>query len=353
MIILNKNLIFALCLILVISIYGCKGKKDLTKTLEEIRTGTEGIVINFLPNTLPEKIHVEHGIDNPPFDVILELKNKGAYPQPDDVDPRAEFGSIGMLYLSGFDNKIIEFETTTIDLSDKALEGKSTINPNGGFDVASFKGRVIAENLNVEKYEPILLATICYNYHTIAGPPVCIDPNPYSTIKEKKVCEVKDITLSNQGAPIAVTKIKEEAYATKTQFRITIKNIGGGDSIRVKQSSEFFEKCDPFGSKKVERDDIDKVYLQEVKISDNFLQCGPYTEDHVKGIQGYVRLVNGEGSVICEFQKSDYGKAATAYTTPIKIKLSYGYRTVAERKMRIIKETTAAISDTPPYTELP
>lgn len=327
---MRKILIFVILILILIS--GCRGKKDVQKALEEIRTGTEGVVTIFLPNAPPDKIHVAKE-DKNEFEVVLELKNKGAYPQPDEGGSEAAFGKV---YLSGYDQKIVSFTPNIRDMNRKTLEGKSTINPNGGLDLLSFTGKIDFNNLNVEKYEPTLLATACYRYFTVAGPSVCIDPNPYSTVKEKKVCEIKDITLSNQGAPIAITKIDEEAFATRIQFKITIKNVGGGDVIK----SDAFEKCGPSGTEKVVREDVDKVYIQEVRISDNLLRCGPFAEGDVKGIYGYVRLINGEGFVICELPKSAYEQSKTAFTTPLKIWLSYIYRNTAEKKIQIKKEVS-------------
>ena len=337
----KKNFIFALLLFLLILILGCSTGKNTQKSIENVRVGTEGIAVNFLPNAPPATIHVGQGEDEKAntFDVVLELKNKGAYPQPDEgaggLGP-----SFGKVFLSGYDPKIIAFESKdgkSGDLSTKTLEGKSTINPNGGQDILSFTGKIIAENLNVEKYEPTLLATACYYYLTIAGPSVCIDPNPYSTIKEKKVCEVQGITLSNQGAPIAITKIDEEAFATKTQFRITIKNVGGGDVMKADAANN---KCDPSGTQKIEREDIDKVNLLWAKISDKALMCGPFVDGNVKSSGGLIRMINGEGSFICEMPSSDYSNKISAYTTPLLIHLSYGYRNTAERRILIKKEAS-------------
>ena len=187
-----------------------------------------------------------------------------------------------------------------------------------------------------------MLATACYSYATIASPSVCIDPDPYSTIKGKKVCEAKDITLSNQGAPIAVVNVDEEAFATKTQFRIIIKNVGGGEVM--KNEVLFQDKCSPFGSSKVEREDIDKVYLINARLSNKELQCGPFAEGEVKSAQGFVRLVNGEGSITCELPKSDYG-SNTAYISPLEIKLLYVYRSTAEKKVQIKREASGLSSD--------
>lgn len=331
---MRKRLVFVLFLILLFSISSCTGKKDTKKPLEDIRTGTQGLSISFLTNNPPPTIHAEKEALND-FDVVLELRNKGAYPQPEEGRPSL----YGRVYLSGFDPNIISFDNSPVqELMDKALEGKSTINPNGGFDLMTFKGKVFYENLNVEKYEPTLLATACYNYFTIAGPSVCIDPDPYSTVTQKKVCQVQGVTLTNQGAPVAITKIDEEAFAKKTQFRITIKNVGGGDVIKY----EALNKCGPTGDK-LGREDIDKVYLAEAKVGIKTLNCGPFvdtSDGSAKRPVGFIRMINGEGAVICEMPSSDYQESKTAYTTPMTITLLYGYKNTAERKVLIKKEVS-------------
>ena len=323
-------------LILLILISGCKGKKSAEKSLEEIRSGTQGIVMNFLPNFPPEKVHVD--ADNT-FDVILEVRNLGAFPQSDEISDSAD--TLGKIYLSGYDSNIVRFEPYFKSLNERLLGGKSAINPVGGSDIVKFTGMVIVDNLNVEKYEPILLTTLCYRYDTISEPSVCIDPEPYPTAQEKKVCEVNDITLSSQGAPIAVTRIDEEAFASGTQFKITIKNVGGGDVIKT--SDDSIEKCNPFsgfgalGGEKFGVEDIDKVRLEEIKAGKNKLKCGPFIDGSLKGESGYIRLLNGEGTIVCQLLKEAYG-SNTAYITPLQIKLSYVYRTSIQKKIQIIKE---------------
>ena len=165
MINLKKSMVLAAFIILLILISGCTGKKDVKKSLEEIRTGIEGITISFLPNAPPDKIHVEQGAstESNTFDVVVELRNKGAYPQPEDDDFSRGFGNV---YISGYDPDIITItpKDSNREISGKTLEGKSTINPNGGFDTITFNGVVDTTKLNVEKYEPTLLSTACYKY---------------------------------------------------------------------------------------------------------------------------------------------------------------------------------------------
>jgi len=330
----NPAFIFISFLILLFLISGCSGKKDVKKSIEELNTGTQGVVINFLPNNPPATVHA----DQRQFDIVLELSNKGVYPQQEDT-----ISNFGKVYLSGYDQNILDVQQKSFDLKLPELLGKSLINLNGGSQLVTFKVTDI-KNLNVEKYDPTLLATACYNYITSAGPSVCIDPDPYSTISQKKVCEAQDIALSNQGAPIAITKIEEEASAQKTQFKITIKNVGGGDVLRPQATgSSSIEKCDPFGTSRISRDDVDRVSLEEVSVGDKSLECWPFAEGSVKSATGIVRLINNEGSMICELNKESdkYAGGSTAYTTPLKIRFGYVYKSTSQRKIEIRQELSS------------
>ena len=361
----SKNfIIITFLLILIFSISACGNKTSGSTSKEEVRVGTQGIIANFLPNNPPDKLHADDSSQKNPFDVILELRNQGAYPQPEDLSLIGGLGGPkGRLYLSGYDPYIITLvpkelksgqSATGADLNQLALDGKSTINPNGGQDILAFQGSIEYSRLKVDKYDVTLLATACYQYETAVGPTVCIDPDPYTTVNQKKVCQVKDTTLSSQGAPVAITSINEEAFDQKTQFKITIKNVGGGEVIK----KESLDKCDPYGksstaagpssSSKIERDDLDKVYVDFVNIADRPITCGPFADGTVKGTKGILRMINGEGFIICELQKSkgEYSNTASAYTTPMVIHLSYGYRTSITRTMQIIREPPSTGSQT-------
>ena len=353
-----------LVLIVLVSGFSCSLKKDsgsplgsssktgAKKTVEELRTGTEGMSVGFAPNNPPATIYAE---DNQPnkVDVIVELSNKGAYPQPEEGKPPS-----GKIFLSGYDKNILQFNPPDYELGKKSLYGKSLIDTRGGSDIAIFNGD-IQDTLKVDKYSPILLATLCYDYQTIAGPPVCIDPDPHPQVPVKKVCEAAPITLTSQGAPVAVVGIDVNALATKTIFTIAIKNVGSGDVIRnnhqgtgqpsssgpdsgasAESNGDAISKCDPFGTSKLTREDIDKVFVEGVSTGSNGLLCWGFTDRSTKSEQGFIRLTNGQGSVICELDKQDteYPGGNTAYTTPLKIVLSYVYKTTAQRTVLIQKE---------------
>ena len=70
----SATLAFLLTLMFVVS--GCSSGKDIQKAVENIRTGTDGISISFLPYNPPNVVHVEQNNEKNLFDVILEVKNK-------------------------------------------------------------------------------------------------------------------------------------------------------------------------------------------------------------------------------------------------------------------------------------
>ena len=333
--------------ILALFVFGCSARKDVKDAKDNVRAGIEGMSIAYVANNPPNEIHIDESSTND-FKILMEVRNKGAYPQPGETG----FGENSKIYISGFDPDIIELGPldSSIDnkISNLALDGRSDLNPYGSLDVMAFQGKIHYDKMIVEKYEPILLATLCYNYNTVAGPSVCIDPDPYSITSEKKSCQIHYFNLDGQGGPVAVIGIQEEAFASKTSFKITVKNVGGGDVLRP--SEETLEKCNPskpgtggafeVSKSKVTLDDMNKIYVDEVSISGKNLECAPFMDSagSTRASSGIMRLVNGEGFIICDLKKEQYGQTVAAYTTPLQIKLSYGYRTSTARKLLIIKE---------------
>ncbi len=303
--------------LLVIVIFGCIQQKDDSK-IEGVITGTDGLVIEFYEN-YPRSNYVvsEDGED---ISVIIDVSNKGTYSPEEDA---------GRVYISGFDENIIEIENAKA-LDARYLPGVSSFNPVGGFQTVEFEnGRINADNIMTDKYETTILATVCYPYVTKAGPSVCIDPKPFDT-KQNKVCEIGSQTLTSQGAPIAVTRIDQEASTNKIQFKITIKNVGNGDVIM----QESLGKCDPNGVEPLGRDDFDRLKLVTAKVGTTELRCGPFAD----GSNDIIRLFNGEGFIVCSLDMPENIKSA--YTTPLILELSYGYRSTISRQIEISKITT-------------
>ena len=317
---MNKNIKILLFTVLLLIIYGC----DFNLGGEDggLTSGTEGIVINFLENNPQSNYLVSD--ENEHISVILEVRNKGSYPQDNDEN----ILSRGQIYISGFDDDIIDMEDTSKRLDREFLQGVSNINPEGGFDTVEFEGSILANELVIDKYESTILATLCYPYVTKASPSICIDPFPFDD-KQKKVCKIGSLTLSSQGAPIAITSIDQEASSSKIQFKIGLKNVGGGDVIRI--SGDTLERCNPSEGEALEREDFDRVELRRATAGFTELRCGPFDESN------HIRLFNGEGFIICTLDSSSYQDTKSAYTTPLNLEFRYGYRTTISNPIKISK----------------
>jgi hypothetical protein len=295
--------------------------------------------MEFVPNYPGDRYIVSEGIDEDIL-IMIDLKNKGTYPEGD------HFGN-GQIHISGFDSGIIDMDKKRKDLIDEDmfLPAASSINPLGGFSTVEFEGEIIAEKITIDEYNPTILATACYPYVTKASPTVCIDPQPFDD-RQEKVCHIGSRTLETQGAPVAVTKIDQEASTNKIQFKIAIENVGSGDVLTPAldaKGKDIFGKCDPWNSETLGRKDFDRVQLKEIKIGNVDLlsngKCNPFA-DGTKGTTNLIRLFNGEGFVICTLTVSKLGDAQSAYTTPLNIELEYNYRSTISKSISISKLTS-------------
>ncbi len=277
----------------------------------DFRTGTQGLFMEFVPNLPPPRL-----LSPGPFDVMLRVENRGTSPLG---------GPLDTVYLSGFDNTIITGILTT-GARIPTLEGRSAYVAQGGIDTVSFKGNIAPlAGKRIDKYQPTILATACYNYETVASAQVCVDPNPFAPTAVAKVCTAGPVSLGSQGAPIAVTNVLVDASPGKTRFTVNIQNVGGGDVFR--NGVEFMTKCNPYNPG-LAFDEIDYVQVADVSISDVRIKpsCKPRDgTDHV-------RLTNGQATLFCEFS-TPVGQSP--YLAPLNIVLRYGYRQSIVRQVEI------------------
>jgi len=307
--------------LLLFLVYGC-GQRD-SRGEGGLATGTDGITLNFLENNPQDSYLVSE--DDEQISIILEVRNKGSFPRENDDN----ILSRGQVFISGFDPSIIDMEDTSQRLNREFLTGVSNINPEGGFDTIEFEGFIFSDDLLVDKYEPTILATLCYPYVTKAGPTVCIDPFPFDE-KQKKVCRIGSQKLTSQGAPIVIKTIEQEASSSKIQFKISLENAGGGDIIKL----NALESCNPSAGT-LEREDFDRIELTRATVGFTELRCGPFD-----GGANIVRLNNGKGFIICSLDRDSYEDSNSAYTTPLNLEFRYGYRITTSKPIKISKITS-------------
>ena len=284
------------------------------RPIADFRVGSDGARIQFMPNLPPPRLY-----DDQPFDVLIRVWNVGA----ENVG-----GSNDRIYLSGFDPSIIT-GLSAFGQPIPKLEGKTQYNLEGTFDYVSFKGTIRnLKSLNVDRY-PVspLLATACYQYKTVSSENVCIDPDPFSTSAKTKACVSRPASAGTQGAPIAVQRIDVEPSTSRSRFQIDIANVGGGDVFLP--GAVYSTKCSPFDPRGLEFSEVDRVRLDRMEVAGTSItpSCRPVDS------QGFIRLINGRATIVCEYVSSGQG---SAFVTPLITELRYGYRRTASTSVDIL-----------------
>jgi hypothetical protein len=300
--------VLVMFVILLIVLTGCKGGPSEQNIKDDYHKGTQGITINFINNAPPSRVY--EGDD---LDISIEVKNKGAYPTSNSFK--------GKLELSGFDPSSIRGSWDGGNSIPTDLEGKNQYNPEGGYEVMTYKARDVRVPFDADYYEPNILVHSCYDYKTTADVIVCLDPDPYKVVEEKKVCSIQNVIVGGgQGAPVAVTKIEEEVGSDQIYFRVYVSNVGGG-SVMLPRS---YNDC-PFD---VKLDDLNKITAKIKLPYDASPDCSP------KGTASDpIRLNNGNGYIFCKFRKP---ATDSAYTTSLNVELDYSYSDSISKQIKII-----------------
>ena len=236
----------ALILVVLLSFFvltACTGVRRSGRGVEDFNfhVGTQGLDMRFLPGNPPQKLYA-----GDPLNVLLEFTNKGAYTIRD-----------GRLYLTGFDHEYLIFDRE--EIIGFGAEGKSVFNPEGMIsEVAEFKDPAVAMPPETDVCKQIVKATACYSYKTFASPMVCVDPDPLNIEPADKGCQIQNVGLNSQGAPVAVKSVDIDAARGRIQFKITVQNVGGGTVIESRNGYVPIDRCNAHLS----RDEIDKAELR-------------------------------------------------------------------------------------------
>src|SRR3989304_5865218 len=145
-------------LLAAIALPGCT-RGNSVSTAENIRQGTEGIVLSFL-STYSKDIIVG-GDQKEDLFFTLKAENRGAYPSQDDGNAE------GLIWLSGYDPAVITFESpspdASVSLGELQLRGKTPDSQVGGYVNRPLKGLDKADALEATegKDAPTILGNLC------------------------------------------------------------------------------------------------------------------------------------------------------------------------------------------------
>jgi len=310
-------------IVLAMVLSGCSGyPKGVERPREtDYRSGTKGLELSFPADTF-SKLY-----ENDDARFIVEIKNRGAFPQFDEL---SEFR--GFLWIGGYDTTVVELapQEGHRELDANALEGKSEINRDGGYSAVVMEGRTFNLPQGTPYYRTPIIVTATYTYKTIATATICVDPNPRSPDVREKVCKVSEygsVALrGSQGAPVAVTSIEEDVTANSLLFRINVQNVGGGLIIN---ENDIDNDPNHLG---YEWDSLDKVYIRDVSIGNLHLDSGGQCRPDVGE---YLKLINGKGYIFC---KMPTGGVSGVYKAPLNIQIEYAYSNSIQRDIEVFRE---------------
>jgi len=306
----NQFMKRALFILLVLFLAACNQQNpqeinQVSAVTSYVRSGTQGVEMQFVQNLPPRQMY-----ETGDLVTLIELRNKGSH------DLGREPFQQCFVHFGGFDKNIIRGVEERQTCGD--LPGKSAFLQDGGFTSIEFTSRGITLPADTDKYVPPLVATVCYEYKTIATPQVCVDPNFFEITSEQKACIVRDAAVSGgQAAPVAVTAVNVDMAGPTAIFTIDISNVGGG---RVISPRTPLTKCP-----KLDYNDFDEVQFSVELPSGQFFKCAPETQ--------LVRLTNGRGRFVCQFKIGN----TPAYQTPLRVELNYNYMNTVRRDVEIIR----------------
>jgi hypothetical protein len=292
----------AAIILVILILLGC-GKND-GPSVDAYKKGTDGLQLTFLKGAPPDKLYEDSG-----FTVGIQVKNKGAYDIKD-----------GELVL----NLETDYMEATNAKTPINLAGRSLYNPGGAFDMVQYDAQTRLIDAQSMKHTSQVIATACYEYYAETSQNVCIDAD-YSSIRPgKKVCEVKDLTLTDQGGPVAITKIEQrmvprDGGTVQASFIIHIQNKGTGTPVNMLNTKAA---CGVNTDKDLTY--WNYVHLKTIQLSDNFYQF--YNKDSTSGNMvcspNPVKLEKGIGQIRCTTPDLSPG---SSYIAPLNVILAYGY----------------------------
>lgn len=351
---MDKKLILTIGILSLLVIAGCKGsdKNKNPITDVDIRKGTDGLIMEFLPNAPPANVFEDGG-----FPISLKLKNAGAFDITDNPETK-EVVEKGIMVL-GFEKAYVGIKQDENkqggERQEFFIKGKSVFNPLGDEEFISISAEAKKIGEQSETHPSAIFATACYPYQTILGASVCIDADVLGQNKGLKACNVKDLDFKDgQGAPVTVTKIEtrmlpQDNAKIKPHFIIHVKNSGNGQVIKKGKEKIMDKGTEIDGTKEV----IEKACSSEslsykdfnilkvkATLSGVVLDCDPK-----EGMQktAEVRLREKEDIIRCTYE-DDEGKGIDAgldaYVAPLKVELDYGYTFTISKNIIIEKVLT-------------
>ena len=300
-------------IILLVALSGCeKVYTPERPTMEDIEEGSEGLVISFIDNAPPPTV-----MEDSLFDIGIRIANEGT--------SNVKKGYLLLGYEKEYIGEIFWRDNGANDRIYFDINGRSLNMPTG--DEQVYLARIEAGNIGPqrEQAQTLIYATACYDYSTKAHANLCIDTDTYNLKAIEKVCSAADIGLSDQGAPVAVTRIESIMMTSKDegvvrpQLKIHFSNVGQGTIIKQGRADAA---C---SAQPLAKDDVNTIKISAV-LSETKLSCKPEL----------LKLREGMDYTICTHEQG-IDENNPSYYAPLTITAEYGYMETISKQVTLMK----------------
>ncbi|MBN1793123.1 hypothetical protein JW826_05560 [Candidatus Woesearchaeota archaeon] len=291
--------------------------------------GSDGLVMDFMNEQSLDEVY-----EGSSFAMSLFIENRGAHSIVGNDQAILTLG-YDPFYVSASKEGAKEnmlFGASSVVIKGLNLVGKSRYYPTGSKLFFHFP-YLMAKNVTGQRSKPEtqLFASLCYPYSTTLSQLVCIDFDIYDDNARNQACKQQDISLSDQGAPVAVTLVEVDNQPVgnglvRPFFTIHIENVGGGTVLSPSDSGLEMEKACMI--QELDKQDFNRLKI-EAWLSNNIkLDCAP----------DEVRLTLDEGIVRCSVSGEDLNRALAwrqNYEAPLTVNLTYFYMNTLKKDMEI------------------
>ena len=314
---------------LIILFSGCLGSAEGAQEVTFI-SAPESVAATFVNNAPPEQI-----FENDPFNIWIEVENRGEYPIPaGDI-------SIGM---SNVGDIMVKEESTLTPFKDyyKIINNsiplnKRTRDPMTGDEIPGGKETIMFNNLiftggTITEQRLInVFATILYPYTTIGVSTICITQDRLTS----SLCEpIAEREITGTSGPIKVVSLEQKSNGyenddTKKVLTRIVINLKIQEDVKIFKPLTASETIDD-----VSPEDEGLVHIENIRIGNR-----PYTSSEIIDYCGGSTEISfnkdGEAKVICKLPVEGVGND---YEDRFEIYMNYIVRKSISTDMSFIPE---------------
>ncbi|MFP4118235.1 MAG: hypothetical protein ACLFTR_04920 [Candidatus Woesearchaeota archaeon] len=285
-----------------------------TATGEDGVTGTDGVKMDFIPGTTPSKV-----MEDEEYSMQLRIENKGTV---DIAEGYLDFS---------FEKQMFELENQD-DIKEFALSGDDGAF-RGEDKVTEVKMRTKDTRMqNVDQTSTTIKINACYEYGTRFEGTMCIDTNINSDASSKP-CTMSSISGGQgQGAPVVIDQVDSRATTGSDginfNFDIYVRNAASGTVLRPGSSERICTS--ELASEDFGVIDISEIALSKYRLSEGSITCQSHTDS-----PNQFDLSHQRDYISCRITEEVPYDLGT-FTTPISIRLDYGYLQSIEKDLTVL-----------------